>query len=82
MNKSEFWKAIWIPIKKRLPPRTDDFVLVWNPIWKRTFLIESYIAHETAGVIEKSDEIISDRVNQVTNDRFFTHWCQPFSPEK
>ena len=73
MNKSEFWKVIWIPIKNRLPPRIDDFVLVWNPIWKRTFLIESYIAHEAAKVILENGSI--------TNDRFFTHWCQPFPPE-
>lgn len=74
MNKSDFWQAIWIPVKKRKPPQIDEMILAWNPIWKKAFSIEGYIAHEAANTMERKDSI--------TNDRIFTHWCQPIGPGK
>lgn len=79
MKKSDFWRRIWIPIRKSIPPLSDRKVAVWNPIWNNNqgeaFVIESYIAHHTA-------QKILDGETNISSDRFFTHWYLIEGPGK
>jgi len=71
MKRSEIWKIIWTPIKKRIPPFTDDIVLCWNPIAKAGFTQYSYIAHEHA------KELLKGNQEHFSSDRIFNKWCKP-----
>jgi len=77
MKKADFWKRIWTPITKSIPPNDKEgWVLIWNPAWKKgePMVIESYIAHHTAKDLLEMEKVSVDRI--------FSHWCTITKPER
>lgn len=75
MKKSDFWKNIWIPITKRLPPEDENkVILIWLYKEKRAIAIESHLARYAAIAILNKEPVSWDRI--------YSDWCQVGEPEK
>lgn len=48
MNKTELLKKCWISHTKRLPPDTEETIIVWNYELERPWPIISFIARRDA----------------------------------
>ena len=69
MTKSELFKRMWIPIKRRIPePDITKWVLVWNYKWEQPFAMDSLTAHCGAKAILAREP--------VSEDRLFSDWME------
>lgn len=74
MTKADFWEKIWIPVKKRKPPESDDLVIMWHPMDKVFSIQTAAVARYSAMAFEDGREIAPDRI--------FSDWCFLHSPKK
>ncbi len=82
MKKSDFWRNIWIPVKKRLPPEDPEKeILIWNYSWKKPMIMRSDLALYSAKDFLK-DEKLELGVPKTSKDRLFSHWCFIHPPSK
>lgn len=74
MNKSDFWRVVWVPVRRRKPPedRTRT-VLIWNYELGMPFAMDAATARYSA--------LASERGDPVSTDRKFSHWCFVGKPE-
>ena len=73
MTKSELFKRMWIPIKRRVPESDKTkWVLIWNYQWREPIIQDSLTAHCGAkAIIEQTP---------LSNDRLFSHWMEVIIP--
>lgn len=70
MTKSELFKRMWIPIRKRIPPEDENmWVLVYNYSWEMPLTQQAHLAHYTAKAI-----LNEQREVDISKDRLFSHW--------
>ncbi len=48
MKKRELLQRAWISIKRRLPPKTDEDLLVWNWFTGHATIMKGMFAHQKA----------------------------------
>ena len=76
MTKSELFKRMWIPIKKRIPPEDETkWVLIWNYSWEQPMTQQSNIARYGAiAILDETREVT------ISKDRLFSHWMEIIKP--
>ena len=79
MNRKEYEQRSWTHIKRKLPPDTDEILLLWNPMIKEPFLQIGYISHEHAKRILKGQE--SETLKKFAIDRIFSYWRRVIGPK-
>ncbi len=79
MKKSELLKGLWVPIRKRLPPETNQIVLCWN--WKTNTVHEweAFIARSHAKV-ELGISDFDEAPDSLSWDRRISHWTHFTGP--
>lgn len=74
MKKSDFWKLLWNPLRKRQPPETDEEILTWNPLLKKKMIVQAKLVLYSWWAQKEEDEI--------SQDRMWSHWCYIKEPER
>lgn len=73
MTKSELFKRMWIPVRKRLPLEDPTkWVLVWNYAWKEPLLLRSDLAYYGGRAMLRNEP--------VSQDRIYSHWVEVVEP--
>lgn len=81
MNKAELMKSLWIHVTSRLPPQSDDDVLLYIPEYKTITVCKGWIAREDAMRFIGDDGKIDENVfKYFAWDRRFTHWMKIYGP--
>lgn len=74
MNKRELLQSTWVPITKRMPPDSDELILVWNWVYKEPAVWLAHQARQHARIeIEETGDDLSW-------DRRISHWCKIYPP--
>lgn len=67
MKKADFWKNIWIPVKKRLPPEDwDKLILAWSYGIGEPMVIQAAVARIACQQLAEGQS--------VSIDKHFSHW--------
>lgn len=80
MNKRQLIERIWIPISKRLPPDSDEYiaqVAIYNAKTGFFAVLPTKMAREYA--LEAIDGVVE--ADKWSWDRVFTHWSMLYPPE-
>jgi len=69
MKKSDFFKKIWIPVDKRMPPDEEStWVLIWNYSWNEPMVQNAKTARYAANAM------LAEPKQYTSPDRLFSHW--------
>lgn len=82
MTKKEFWNKLWIPVDKKLPPDTKDFILVSN---LNTGQLWWSVAFQTRAQLINKQRIMKgqkEKCGWVNDHHLITHWMKPLLPEE
>ena len=76
MTKSELFKRMWIPVKKRLPPEDSaKWVLVWNYLWEEPVIQRADHAYYTGVAM-----LQTEWETTISEDRVYSHWIEVQKP--
>lgn len=81
-NKKQVFKSFWVSMENRLPPETDDPVLLWNPEINGCVLSTCIIVQaQQTQIIEKtiSKKSLDQPLIKQTG-YYATHWMRIYSP--
>lgn len=77
-SRLELLCSAWISIEKRLPPDTDELILVWNYELNRPWVMVARVARQDAARLVADPAAFDALVNVAL---FISHWTRFHGPE-
>lgn len=84
-SKADYFRSLWIPVEKRLPPDDDTKILYYNPEYDRidetTGLIFNTWMYQMKNIPGMAEKIRANPAKNYLSGYFATYWMPRWRPE-